>query len=75
MVHTSELFRMKKMLNYIQHQGLVAVMINFHFTLRHFKQLAKNFFISASVPGRNFRERWVRCLKGLVSTTFKETGV
>lgn len=72
---TSELFRMKKLLNYTQHWGLVAVMINFHFTLRHFKQLAKNFFISASVPGRNFRERWVRCLKGLVSTTFKETGV
>lgn len=62
----------QKLLKYIQHWGLVSVIINF--TLRHFKQLAKNFFISASVPGRNFRERWVRCLKGLVSTTFKETG-
>lgn len=75
MVCISELLRMKKTLQNIQHWGLVAVMIDFHFTLRHFKQLAKNFFISASVPGRNFRERWVRCLKGLVSTTFKETGV
>ena len=27
--------------------------------------------MSESLPGRNFRERWVRCLKGFVSMTFK----
>lgn len=40
------------------------------YTLNCFKQSAKYFLMSESVPGMNFRLRWVRCLNGLVSITF-----
>lgn len=40
------------------------------YTLNCFKQSARYFLISESVPGINFRLRWVRCLNGFVSITF-----
>ena len=48
--------------------------LNLNLTLLHFKQSARNFFISTSFPGKSFSERCVRCLKGFVSTTFKRAG-
>ena len=47
-----------------------ACKTSFERTFRFFKQLARYFLTSESVPGRNFSARCVRCLKGLVSITF-----
>lgn len=44
--------------------------IHIFYTLNCFKQSARYFLISESVPGINFRLRWVRCLNGFVSITF-----
>lgn len=48
---------------------------NYHCTLEDLRQDARNFLISASFPGKNFSDKWVRCLNGFVSTTFRNEGV
>ena len=40
-------------------------------TCRFLRQFARYFLTSESDPGRNFNDRWVRCLNGLVSTTWR----
>lgn len=38
-------------------------------TFSSFKHFARYFFISWSLPGKKFKDRWMRCLNGFVSTT------
>ena len=40
-------------------------------TCRFLRQFARYFLTSESDPGRNFNDKWVRCLNGLVSTTWR----
>ena len=42
-----------------------------HLTWRFLRQFARYFLTSASDPGRNFNDKCVKCLNGLVSTTWR----